>query len=78
MKQLYFRLIRFYQNVFSDLFYVLFGKGCRFYPTCSEYSKAVVKRYGLSKGIYLSLKRISRCHPFGGFGLDPVPENFKP
>ena len=43
-------------------------------PTCSEYSMTALKEYGTVKGVYLSVKRILRCHPFGGYGCDPVPK----
>lgn len=46
---------------------------CRFYPTCSEYALAAVEKYGVFKGVYLSLKRILRCHPFSKGGYDPLP-----
>lgn len=46
---------------------------CRFYPTCSVYTMTALHRYGLLKGIYLSAKRLLRCHPFCDGGYDPVP-----
>jgi putative membrane protein insertion efficiency factor len=46
---------------------------CRFQPTCSEYSKEAIQTHGIIKGIYLTAKRILRCHPFGGSGFDPIP-----
>jgi len=46
---------------------------CRFTPTCSEYAIIALKKYGALKGIWLTLKRLSRCHPWGGEGYDPVP-----
>jgi len=48
---------------------------CRFYPSCSEYACLAVIRFGPFKGLLLSLKRISRCHPFNPGGFDPVPES---
>ncbi|HWP93938.1 MAG TPA: membrane protein insertion efficiency factor YidD [Thermodesulfobacteriota bacterium] len=45
---------------------------CRFYPSCSEYSLQAFRRYGFSRGLWLSLKRISRCHPQSAGGYDPV------
>ena len=45
---------------------------CRYLPTCSEYSIIALKEYGLVKGFFYSLKRILKCHPFGGHGYDPV------
>jgi uncharacterized protein len=46
---------------------------CRFVPTCSEYAVEAIHKYGPLKGIYLAMKRIARCHPWGGHGYDPVP-----
>jgi uncharacterized protein len=62
-------LIRAYQLSFS----LLLGRGCRFLPTCSDYAKEAVVKHGAGKGIWLALKRIARCHPWGGDGFDPVP-----
>lgn len=46
---------------------------CRFTPTCSEYAVIAIKKHGPIKGLWLTLKRLSRCHPWGGHGYDPVP-----
>ena len=46
---------------------------CRFDPSCSAYAIEAVTRYGAAKGSWLAVKRIARCHPFGGYGPDPVP-----
>ena len=46
---------------------------CRFTPTCSAYAVEAIKKYGPVKGFYLAVKRILRCHPWGGSGYDPVP-----
>jgi len=62
-------LIRIYQLVISPLL----GPKCRFTPTCSSYSLQAFKKHGVFKGFKLSAKRISRCHPWGGSGHDPVP-----
>jgi putative membrane protein insertion efficiency factor len=46
---------------------------CRFSPTCSDYTQQALKKHGMLKGSMLGLRRILRCHPFGGSGMDPVP-----
>jgi putative membrane protein insertion efficiency factor len=46
---------------------------CRYTPTCSEYAMEAIRKYGALKGGWLAIKRISRCHPWGGHGHDPVP-----
>jgi putative membrane protein insertion efficiency factor len=61
--------IKLYQLIISPLF----PPSCRYIPTCSNYSIEAFKKYGLLKGGWLSLKRILRCHPWGGSGYDPVP-----
>lgn len=49
---------------------------CRFQPTCSEYMVEAIKKHGAFCGLYLGIKRIFRCHPWGESGFDPVPEKF--
>lgn len=61
--------IRGYQLIISPIL----GSNCRFMPTCSEYAMESFKEYGLIKGTYLSIKRIGKCHPWGGHGYDPIP-----
>jgi putative membrane protein insertion efficiency factor len=73
MKNLTIFLINTYQKYFSFFLRVSFGKGCRFSPSCSEYTKVSVERFGFIKGGFLSIKRILRCHPWGNYGWDPVP-----
>jgi len=63
-------LIRFYQYVLSPWLGV---NKCRFIPTCSHYSIEAIQKYGPVKGIYLGMKRLSKCRPGGGHGYDPVP-----
>jgi putative membrane protein insertion efficiency factor len=62
-------LIKIYQLLISPLF----PSSCRYSPTCSHYTLEALKKYGLLKGGWLGIKRISRCHPWGGSGYDPVP-----
>lgn len=68
MKKLALFLISIYQKISS-----LTPPRCRFYPTCSEYTKQAIIKYGLFKGSWLGLKRIFRCHPLNDGGYDPVP-----
>ncbi len=63
-------LIRFYQYALSPY---LGGSKCRYTPTCSQYTLEAIQKYGPLKGIYLGSKRLSKCHPGGGHGYDPVP-----
>ena len=62
-------LIRAYQLIISPILV----SNCRFTPTCSEYAMESLKSHGLIKGIFLTIKRISKCHPWGGHGYDPIP-----
>jgi putative membrane protein insertion efficiency factor len=62
-------LIRGYQLAISPLF----GPRCRFYPSCSNYALQAIDAHGAVPGTWLTLKRISRCHPFNAGGFDPVP-----
>ena len=62
-------LIRFYQYAISPML----PPRCRYTPTCSQYAVEAVSKHGAFKGGWLALKRIARCHPFGGSGHDPVP-----
>ncbi len=62
-------LIRLYQYLLSPLL----GASCRYTPTCSQYGAEAIKKHGPFKGGWLTLKRLARCHPWGGHGYDPVP-----
>ena len=63
-------LIKSYQLLISPIL----RQNCRYLPTCSEYSVQSIREHGVIKGIALSLKRISKCHPWGSHGYDPVPK----
>jgi hypothetical protein len=69
--------LRCYQLLLSPVFNAVFtpmGLGCRFHPTCSQYALEAVKRHGARRGSLLAVKRVCRCHPWGGCGCDPVPD----
>jgi putative membrane protein insertion efficiency factor len=51
------------------------GRQCRFEPTCSRYAEEALHRFGVGRGLVLAMRRIGRCHPWGGSGYDPVPED---
>ncbi len=63
-------LIKLYQWVISP---ILGSNKCRYTPTCSHYAVEALKKHGVFKGTWLAIRRISRCHPWGGSGYDPVP-----
>lgn len=62
-------LIRFYQRCISPLT----PPACRFVPSCSQYTVEAIQKHGPIKGLWLAIKRICRCNPWGGSGYDPVP-----
>lgn len=62
-------VIKAYQYLISPML----GPSCRFTPTCSEYATQAVKKYGAIKGLWLSIKRVGRCHPWHDGGYDPLP-----
>ena len=69
MKRLALRIIEFYQRSVSPTLPV----ACRFEPSCARYGYEAINRHGLVKGGWLSLRRLTRCHPFHAIGYDPVP-----
>ncbi|GLO66336.1 MULTISPECIES: membrane protein insertion efficiency factor YidD [Oceanobacillus] len=70
MKFIFIGLIKFYRSAISPFT----PSSCRFYPTCSEYGLEAIKRFGAFKGGILTIKRISKCHPFHPGGVDVVPD----
>ena len=68
IKRFFIGLVKGYQYLISPLL----GQNCRYTPTCSQYSIQAIEKYGIFKGIWLSTKRISKCHPWGGSGHDPL------
>lgn len=73
IRKIFILPVRFYQIAISPLL----GPKCRYTPTCSYYMIEAIEEWGVIKGIYLGLKRIGSCHPWGGHGHDPVPKKEK-
>lgn len=69
MKKILLSIINIYQKIPGP-----WHDSCRHIPTCSNYAKEAITKYGSIKGTYLSIKRILRCNPFGTYGYDPVPK----
>lgn len=67
-------LIRVYQLLFAPMY----AGSCRYVPSCSTYAAEAISRFGVRRGSGLAVRRLVRCHPFGGHGLDPVPPAIKP
>ncbi|MDD3436698.1 MAG: membrane protein insertion efficiency factor YidD [Candidatus Gastranaerophilales bacterium] len=67
LKSIIIKLIELYQKLSS-----LTPAVCRFNPTCSEYTKQAIEKYGIFKGLWLGLKRVCKCHPFNPGGYDPL------
>ena len=69
MRKIALGAVRFYQRYLSPAF----GNSCRYYPSCSQYTYQAIERYGVVRGSWLGIRRISRCHPWSKGGFDPVP-----
>jgi len=70
-------IVKTLQGLFKLYYYLLspwLGNRCRFVPSCSEYAQQALSRHGALKGLWLTLRRLARCHPWGGHGQDPVPD----
>ncbi len=71
IKKIVIFFIKIYKKYFSPIF-VYFGIHCKYYPTCSQYARQAIEKYGIIKGIGLSIKRFLKCNPFSRGGYDPV------
>ena len=78
MARLLLALIRFYQLTLSKLITAIFGPVCRFTPSCSSYAFECIQTHGAVRGSLLSVKRLSKCHPFHPGGYDPPPPLVNP
>ena len=73
MRKILIALIGVYRYLISPLM----GNHCCFYPSCSDYAQTAIRRFGVLRGSWMSLRRIGKCHPWHEGGIDPVPEKNK-
>jgi len=71
MKKIFITLISIYKKTLSPIFEKM-GIRCKYYPSCSEYTRQAIEKYGSIKGVFLGIKRILRCNPFSEGGYDPL------
>jgi len=71
MKKFFITLICIYKKTLSPVFEQM-GIRCKYYPSCSEYCRQAIGKYGVVKGVFLGIKRILRCNPFSKGGYDPL------
>ena len=77
MKTIILFLLKGYKKYVSSILKYFFGGGCIYNPTCSEYSQSAIKRFGILKGLNLTIKRFVRCNSLSNYSqFDPVPERF--
>jgi uncharacterized protein len=70
--------IRLYKLIISPMLTAMFGRACRFEPSCSEYAAEAISNHGVIRGGAMAVVRLARCNPFGGHGHDPVPMRGRP
>lgn len=71
MKKVFLKILKWYKNAISP-FIEQRGYCCKFYPSCSEYTRQAIEKYGCLKGSFLGIKRILKCNPFSKGGYDPL------
>ncbi len=71
MRRLFVFFIKLYKKYISPIFHY-FGIECKYYPTCSDYTRQAIEKYGVIKGLFLGIKRILKCNPFSKGGYDPL------
>ena len=71
MSRILIFFIKIYKKTLSPVFYALDVR-CKYYPTCSEYTKQAIEKYGAFKGLFIGIKRVLRCNPFSKGGYDPL------
>ncbi len=64
--------LRFYRAILSPMIVGLYGRACRFEPSCSDYAEQAIAKFGALRGGAMALRRLARCHPLGGHGYDPA------
>lgn len=73
MRKIAILFIKAYQYLISPML----GPHCRFYPTCSSYAITAMEKHGFFRGLWLTVRRLGRCHPWHAGGIDPVPDSHK-
>jgi uncharacterized protein len=71
-------LLDLYHALMAPFLAAQSGSSCRFEPSCSRYAKTALAQHGLWRGGYLAMRRLIRCHPWGSYGYDPVPQSAAP
>ena len=72
MSRIFIKIINFYQKHISTYMSHVWNVHCKFEPTCSEYTKQAIEKYGAMKGLFIGIKRILKCNPFSKGGYDPL------
>jgi len=76
LKKIVINIFVFFIKIYQWIISPIIKTNCRYLPTCSDYAVQALYEHGIRKGLFLSIKRILQCHPFGGSGFDPVPKKY--